>query len=55
MAVSILGVDISQRSSLMELNVEGKEKAGDEGFPFLLGVSRGDTGASRLVMRDGFK
>lgn len=54
MAVSILGVDISQRSSLMELNVEGKEKArwADEGFPFLLGVSQGDTGASRLVMRE---
>jgi len=38
----------------MEFNVEGKEKIGwvDEGFPFLLGVSRGDTGASRLVMRE---
>jgi len=54
MTVSILGVDISQGSSLMEFNVEGKEKIGwvDEGFPFLLGVSRGDTGASRLVMRE---
>jgi hypothetical protein len=34
MTVSILGVDISQGSSLMEFNVEGKEKIGwvDEGF-----------------------
>ena len=54
MTVSILGVDISQGCSLMEFNVEGKEKIrwADEGFPLLLGVSWGDTGASRLVMRD---
>jgi hypothetical protein len=38
----------------MEFNVGGKEKIRwvDEGFPFLLGVSQGDTGASRLVMRE---
>ena len=38
----------------MEINVEGKEKVRwvDEGFPFLLRVSQGDTGASRLVMQE---
>jgi hypothetical protein len=54
MTVSILNVDISQGCSLMEINVEGKEKVRwvGEGFPSLLGVSRGDTGASRLVMQE---
>ena len=38
----------------MEFNVGRKEKIrwADEGFPFLLGVSQGDTGASRLVMQE---
>jgi hypothetical protein len=52
MTVSTLGVDISQGCPLMEINVEGKEKIRgvDKGFPFLLGVSWGNVGASRLVM-----
>ena len=54
MTVSLLGANTSQGCSLMEINVEGKEKVRwvDEGFPFLLRVSQGDTGASRLVMRE---
>jgi hypothetical protein len=36
----------------MELNIEWREKIrpADEGFPFLPGVSQGDTDASRLVI-----
>ena len=52
MAVSILGVDISQGCSFMEFSIERKEKIRrvHGGFPFLLGVSRRDTGAGRLVI-----